>query len=58
LLIQPRFIRTEMVEVLASDYVELARAKGLSRWTVAFQAGVRNAFNTLVTNFRPMAVFA
>ena len=26
-----RFIRTEMVEVLHSDYVELAKAKGLSR---------------------------
>ncbi|WP_035053742.1 oligopeptide ABC transporter permease [Carnobacterium pleistocenium] len=51
-----RFIRTEMVEVLGSDYVELARAKGLSRWTVAFKHGVRNALIPLVTIIGPMAV--
>ena len=51
-----RFIRTEMVEVLSSDYVELARAKGLSRWTVAFKHGVRNALIPLVTILGPMAV--
>ncbi|WP_034550779.1 oligopeptide ABC transporter permease [Carnobacterium funditum] len=51
-----RFIRTEMVEVLGSDYVELARAKGLSRWTVAFKHGVRNALIPLVTILGPMAV--
>ncbi|SDQ50848.1 ABC transporter permease [Carnobacterium viridans] len=51
-----RFIRTEMVDVLSSDYVELARAKGLSRWTVAFKHGVRNALIPLVTILGPMAV--
>ncbi|WP_414839946.1 oligopeptide ABC transporter permease [Carnobacterium sp. TMP28] len=51
-----RFIRTEMVEVLSSDYVELARAKGLSRLTVAFKHGVRNALIPLVTILGPMAV--
>lgn len=51
-----RFIRTEMVEVLGSDYVELARAKGLSRWIVAFKHGVRNALIPLVTILGPMAV--
>ncbi|MGB3161442.1 oligopeptide ABC transporter permease [Carnobacterium sp.] len=51
-----RFIRTEMVEVLSSDYVELARAKGLSRWTVAFKHGVRNALIPLVTILGPIAV--
>ncbi|MBT2731188.1 MULTISPECIES: oligopeptide ABC transporter permease [Carnobacterium] len=51
-----RFIRTEMVDVLGSDYVELARAKGLSRWTVAFKHGVRNALIPLVTILGPMAV--
>lgn len=51
-----RFIRTEMVEVLGSDYVELARAKGLSRWVVAFKHGVRNALIPLVTILGPMAV--
>ena len=51
-----RFIRTEMVDVLGSDYVELARAKGLSRWAVAFKHGVRNALIPLITLIGPMAV--
>lgn len=51
-----RFIRTEMVDVLSSDYIELARAKGLSRWAVAFKHGVRNALIPLVTIIGPMAV--
>lgn len=51
-----RFIRTEMVEVLSSDYIELARAKGLARWVVSFKHGVRNALIPLVTLLGPMAV--
>ncbi|MFC6463726.1 oligopeptide ABC transporter permease [Marinilactibacillus sp. GCM10026970] len=51
-----RFIRTEMVDVLSSDYIELARAKGLSRWVVAFKHGVRNALIPLLTILGPMAV--
>ena len=45
-----RFMRTEMVDVLSSDYIELARAKGLSRWEVAFKHGIRNALIPLVTS--------
>lgn len=51
-----RFIRTEMVEVLHSDYVELARAKGLSRWQVAFRHGLRNSLIPLLTLIGPLAV--
>ena len=51
-----RFMRTEMVDVLGSDYVELARAKGLSRWEVAFKHGIRNALIPLVTIIGPMTV--
>lgn len=51
-----RFIRTEMVEVLSSDYIELARAKGLSRWQVVFRHGLRNSLIPLVTLLGPMAV--
>lgn len=51
-----RFMRTEMVDVLSSDYVELARAKGLSRWEVAFKHGIRNALIPLVTILGPMTV--
>ncbi|MCI3028643.1 ABC transporter permease [Desemzia sp. C1] len=51
-----RFMRTEMVDVLSSDYVELAKAKGLSKWEVAFKHGIRNALIPLVTLLGPMAV--
>nr|WP_267473051.1 oligopeptide ABC transporter permease [Enterococcus hirae] len=51
-----RFIRTEMVEVLHSDYVELARAKGLSSWEIAFKHGLRNSLIPLMTLLGPLAV--
>lgn len=51
-----RFIRTEMVEVLHSDYVELARAKGLSRWEIAFKHGLQNSLIPLMTLLGPLAV--
>lgn len=51
-----RFVRTEMVDVLGSDYIELARAKGLSRWEVAFKHGIRNAIIPLITIMGPMLV--
>lgn len=51
-----RFVRTEMVDVLNSDYIELARAKGLSRWEVAYKHGIRNAIIPLVTILGPMLV--
>ena len=50
-----RFIRTEMVEVLHID-VELAKAKGLSRWQVAFRHGLRNSLIPLITLLGPLAV--
>ncbi|MBA1325351.1 ABC transporter permease [Enterococcus faecium] len=51
-----RFIRTEMVKVLHSDYVELAKAKGLSRWEIAFKHGLRNSLIPLMTLLGPLAV--
>ena len=51
-----RFVRTEMVEVLHSDYIELARAEGLNRFEVAFKHGFRNAIIPLVTILGPMLV--
>lgn len=51
-----RFVRTEMVEALSSDYAELARAKGLSRWQVAIRHGLRNSVLPLITLLGPMAV--
>ena len=51
-----RFIRTEMVEILSSDYIELARAKGMSEWQIALKHGVRNALIPLLTSLGPMVV--
>ena len=51
-----RFIRTEMVEVLSSDYIELARAKGLSRTQVVFRHGLRNSLIPLITLLGPLSV--
>lgn len=50
-----RFVRTEMVDVLNSDYIELARAKGLSRHTISFKHGLRNALIPIVTILGPLA---
>ena len=51
-----RFVRTEMVEVLASDYIELARAKGMSEIRLALTHGLRNALTPLITIMGPMTV--
>ena len=52
-----RFIRTEMVEVLSSDYIELARAKGMGPWRVAFTHGLRNALIPVITYVGPMVAY-
>jgi len=44
-----RFIRTNMLEVLNSDYIRTARAKGLSERRVVFHRAFRNTLITLVT---------
>jgi peptide/nickel transport system permease protein len=44
-----RVVRSEMVEVLAEDYVRTARAKGLSERTVIGRHALRNALGPLVT---------
>lgn len=51
-----RFIRTEMVEVLHSDYIELAKAKGLSYRKAVLRHGLRNSLIPLVTLLGPLAV--
>jgi glutathione transport system permease protein len=44
-----RFQRASMLEVLNSDYIRLARAKGLSRRRVLFRHALRNALMPLTT---------
>ena len=44
-----RQMRANMLEVLDSDYVKFARAKGLSEFKVIFKHALRNAVNPLIT---------
>lgn len=51
-----RFIRTEMVEVLNSQFILTARAKGIGETAVVFKHGLRNGLIPLITVIGPMAV--
>ncbi|SFL36815.1 oligopeptide transport system permease protein [Gracilibacillus orientalis] len=51
-----RFMRSEMLEVLGSDYIELARAKGVSNNTIMFKHALRNAVIPVITVLGPMTV--
>jgi peptide/nickel transport system permease protein len=44
-----RFQRAAMLDVLGSDYLRMARAKGLPRWRVTVLHALRNALVPLVT---------
>ena len=44
-----RYARTAMLEVMRSDYVRTAQAKGLSQWIVITRHAFRNALLPLVT---------
>ncbi|PCF47254.1 oligopeptide ABC transporter permease [Staphylococcus delphini] len=49
-----RYIRAEMIEVLSSDYILLARAKGNSTTRVLYGHALRNALIPVVTILVPM----
>lgn len=51
-----RYIRAEMIEVLSSDYILLARAKGNSTLKVLFGHALRNALIPIITIIVPMLV--
>lgn len=44
-----RMVRSELVDVLHTDYIRAARLKGLSRRTVLFRHGLRNALLPTIT---------
>lgn len=44
-----RQMRANMLEVLDSEYVKFARAKGLSEWQVLIKHALRNALNPMIT---------
>lgn len=51
-----RFTRAKMIDVLNSDYITLAEAKGTSRIKVIVKHGIRNALIPLMTIAAPMLV--
>ncbi len=51
-----RYMRSELVEVLNSDYILLARAKGLSKPKVIVRHALRNALIPVITVIGPMTV--
>jgi oligopeptide transport system permease protein len=51
-----RFIRSEMLEVLGQDYVQTAKAKGLSESAVIIKHVMRNALIPVVTMLGPLTV--
>lgn len=54
--IAARFMRTEMVDVLGSDYITLAKAKGASYWQISVKHALRNALIPVITVMGPLAV--
>ncbi len=44
-----RQMRANMLEVLDSDYIKFARAKGISEFKVIFKHALRNAMNPMIT---------
>ncbi|ABV61755.1 oligopeptide ABC transporter permease [Bacillus pumilus] len=51
-----RFMRTEMVEVLETDYILLGKAKGAGYFELAFKHAMRNALIPVVTVLGPLTV--
>lgn len=51
-----RFLRSEMLEVFGSEYIELARAKGLPEHKVITDHGVRNSLIPVITVLGPLVV--
>lgn len=51
-----RFTRTEMIEVLSSDYLLLAESKGISGPTLILRHALRNALIPIVTVLAPLIV--
>lgn len=51
-----KYMRSELVEVLNSDYILLARAKGLNKAQVIVRHAIRNALIPVVTIIGPMAI--
>ncbi|WP_440657864.1 ABC transporter permease [Ensifer adhaerens] len=57
-----RLVRAEMMEVLRSDFIKFARARGVPRWRIYFRHALRNCLMPVVTmtamNFGSLIAFA
>jgi oligopeptide transport system permease protein len=51
-----RYMRSELLEVLNSDYIMLARAKGVSAPVIMVKHALRNALIPIITLLGPLAV--
>ncbi|KKB38125.1 oligopeptide ABC transporter permease [Bacillus thermotolerans] len=51
-----RYMRSELLEVLGSDYIMLARAKGVSSFSIMTKHALRNALIPIITLLGPLAV--
>ena len=51
-----RFTRTQMIDVLGTDYIQLAEAKGVSKVQVIWRHALRNSLIPLLTVIAPMVV--
>jgi oligopeptide transport system permease protein len=51
-----RFSRTELIEVMNSEYIITARAKGISKLGVVLKHALRNALIPVITILGPLAV--
>lgn len=51
-----RFLRSEMLDVLGSDYILLAKAKGINQTKLVIRHGIRNALIPVITVLGPLVV--
>lgn len=51
-----RFTRSEMIEVLGSEYMQLAKSKGLNKKILIFRHALRNTLIQVVTVLAPLVV--
>ncbi|WP_338753564.1 oligopeptide ABC transporter permease [Bacillus sp. FJAT-52991] len=51
-----RYMRSELLEILNSDYIMLARAKGISSTGIMVKHALRNALIPIITLLGPLAV--
>ncbi|NDI33493.1 oligopeptide ABC transporter permease [Chengkuizengella sediminis] len=54
LAVAARFMRTEMIDVLSSDYITTAKAKGLNSFAVTVKHALRNSLIPLITVLGPL----